>query len=113
MDCIWHEYNPVPTANQLSNLFFRVVQIAASVQSRIADEQQPSDTVNPCHCSSNASNQRLVQPFDQIHSSLQQFIIRQILLRPTIQYLVQSQSLSPTEFLVTEIGVMNDLCDTL
>src|ERR1035437_671299 len=58
-----------------------------------------------------ASRQRLVQAFDQIHPTLQQFVIRQILLRPAIQDLVQPLSLDPSEFLIAEIGIVNDLRD--
>ena len=42
---------------------------------------------------------------------MQEFFIRQILLRPTIQHFVQSQSFSPAKFLVTEISIVNDLRD--
>jgi hypothetical protein len=55
----------------------------------------------------------LIQPLDQINPSLQQFIVRQVLLCPSIQYLVQPLSFSSSEFVIAEVGVVDNLRDAL
>src|SRR6516165_11418020 len=58
-----------------------------------------------------ASSQRLGQPLDQVHPSFQEVIVGQVLLCPPSQDPVQSLTFGSTEFVVAEIGVMNDLSD--
>src|SRR5262249_17486218 len=56
-----------------------------------------------------ASGQPLVQSLDQLHPSLQEVIVWQIQLCPAVQNSVQSLPFCATEFVVAEIGIMNDL----
>src|SRR5260370_33960862 len=100
MDCVGNEYNASPARDKISDFVLGMAQITAAVQGRVADQQQPFSIFNPRHLASQSSRERLVQAFYQIHPSLQQFVIGQILLRPAIQHLVQSLSLSASELLI-------------
>src|SRR5215472_11173226 len=63
--------------------------------------------------SSDASSHALVQAFNQVHPSLKQFVIRQVLFGPSVQHFVQTLSLCATKFLIAEIGIVNNLCNLL
>src|SRR5215813_1613845 len=87
-----------------------MIQITTAEQRRITNQQQPSGRIDATHSLSNeSSSQYLVESFNQFHPPLQQVIVRQILLCPASQNFVQSLTFGSTEFIVPEIGVMDDL----
>jgi hypothetical protein len=55
---------------------FCVIEVAPAVQRQIADQKQASNKIDSGHHASKDLCQRFVQAFDQIHSSLQELIIR-------------------------------------
>src|SRR5262249_1190317 len=51
----------------------------------------------------------VIEPFDQVHAAPQQLFIRNALLRPANQYPVEPKTFPLSEFLISQVGVVNDL----
>src|SRR6516164_3218258 len=52
--------------------------------------------------------ERVIQTFHQLHSALQKFWVRYSLPGPTLQYAVYAEAFLAAEFLVGQVGIMND-----
>src|SRR5882724_1686373 len=59
----------------------------------------------------NLLSRRVVESFDQLHPALHKFVVRDSLLRPALQDLVDSIAFFASETVVQKVRVMNDLSD--
>src|ERR1700730_4680805 len=54
-------------------------------------------------------SQGLIEPFSQLYSAFQQFLVGQVLSRPTFHHFVDAKTFFPAELLIEQIRVVNDL----
>src|SRR5215469_18036297 len=57
--------------------------------------------------------QRVIQAFCQLHPAVEEFRVTQVLLRPPFHDLIDAETFSPSELLVEQIRVVNDLTHDL
>jgi hypothetical protein len=55
----------------------------------------------------------MIESLDQLHSAVKEFLVRDSLSRPTLEYFVDPVTLLPSEFVVRDICVMNNLRNDL
>src|SRR5204863_889658 len=58
-----------------------------------------------------SSCNRVIESFDHVHPSAQQFVIRDVLLGPSFQNVIDSEALGSTKFLFIEVSVVDCLPD--
>src|SRR5215469_6220202 len=98
--------NSAPLSNRTTS--FRVNRSAPSTRVH-APSRNPATGIS----SVLPSPHRGVQTFYQLHPAAQQFLVSHILRRPPVQYPVQSLPFHAPEFLVPQVGIVNDLRNAL